>query len=126
MTGSRLFKTGKRREKATPFLAWSAFAAPLYILSAIGLSEHASARRWQFEVVLTLVVWAIIAGLAFFFNQPGGQVRRIWDTPSQYSMNGRGYLYAAWPIVIGARELGRVVVALWRSRGGGGQTPKAA
>jgi hypothetical protein len=31
-------------------------------------------------------------------------------------MNWRGYVYAAWPIVIGAREFGRVLVALWRSR----------
>lgn len=99
-----------------PFLLWTAFAAPLYILSAIGLTETASSRRWQFEVVLTLLIWAIIAVLAFFFVQPGGEVLRIRDTPFQYSMNWRGYLYAAWPIVIGARELGRVLVALWRSQ----------
>ena len=100
-----------------PFLAWTAFAAPLYVLSAVGLSpETAGSRRWQFEVVLTLLIWASIAVLAFFLVRPGGETRRILDTPFQYSMNWRGYVYAAWPFVIGARELGRVLVALWRSR----------
>jgi hypothetical protein len=99
-----------------PFVAWTAFAAPLYILSAIGLTETTSSRRWQVEFVLTLLIWAIIAVLAFFFGQPRAETLRIWDTPSQYSMHWRGYVYAAWPIVIGARELARVLVALWRSR----------
>ncbi len=100
-----------------PFLAWTAFAGPLYVLSAVGLSpETARSRRWQFEVVLTLLIWASIALLAFFLVRPGGETLRIWDTPFQYSMNWRGYVYAAWPFVIGARELGRVLGALWRSR----------
>jgi len=102
-----------------PFLAWSAFAAPLYVLSAIGLTETVSSRRWQFEVVLTLLIWAIIAVLAFFFAQPVGAVLRIRDTGFQYIGTVRAYLYAAWPFVIGARELGRVLVALWRSQKGG-------
>lgn len=99
-----------------PFLAWTAFAAPLYILSAIGLTETGSSRRWQIEVVLTLLIWASITVLAFFWVQSAGELRMIWDTPPQYSMHWRGYVYAAWPIVIGARELGRVLVAVRRSK----------
>jgi hypothetical protein len=108
---------GARPFLDTPFLAWSAFAAPLYVLSAVGLSsDTAGSRRWQFEVALTLVIWAIIAVLAFFFAQPAGAVLRIRDTPFQYTATVRGYVYAAWPFVIGARELGRVFFTLWRSR----------
>ena len=36
---------GARPFLDTPFLAWSAFAAPLYVLSAVGLSSETGSRR---------------------------------------------------------------------------------
>lgn len=102
-----------------PFLAWTALGVPLYVLSAVGLSsETAGFRRWRIEFVTTLLIWAIIAAVAFLFAQPVGQFMRIEDPVRAvyYARTAQGYAYAAWPFVIVARELVRVGGALWRSR----------
>jgi hypothetical protein len=100
-----------------PFLAWTVFGLPLYALSAIGLSSKSQgSRRIQFDLALTLALWAIVALFAVHVQPVAGEVQVVWDTQQGLPKDLFNYICGAWPFVVGARELARVALALRRSQ----------
>src|SRR6266849_7584319 len=83
------------------FLFWTMFAAPLYIITAIGLSP--TSRGLRLEMLLTLGAWAIVVSIAVtgeIYIDAGDPIPAAWDN----------YVCAAWPMLVAVRELVRVVL----------------
>jgi len=92
------------------FPGWTVFAAPLYVLTAIGLSGHDNARSLVRELLLTAGLWATVVALALKFSYldidvglpgaPYGSARAI------------AYICGVFPFLLTTRELLRIARAL--------------
>jgi hypothetical protein len=95
------------------FLSWSAFAAPLFAIGALGFGTSADAsppRRRIPRPVLIAAAWGALAGVSIYL----GNASWVWLSypDSAVALNGLGWLF--WfpaPFVIAVVELRRVWVA---------------
>jgi hypothetical protein len=78
------------------------FAAPLYLLTAVGLSSGSKPRT---EHVTTVVVWGILWVIAVI------AVRNI-SFRHDGSIDLRSHVYTGFPFLVTARELIRVAFAV--------------
>jgi hypothetical protein len=92
--GQRVFAAGG------DLLVWTVFAAPLYLITVMGLTP--SHRRLRLEMSITLAAWAVVAALA----TRGGV---YWDVTPNLPTTWDNYLCAVWPFVISGRELVRAI-----------------
>jgi hypothetical protein len=92
------------------FPGWTVFAAPLYVLTAIGLSGGANARSLIRELLITAGLWATLVALALKFSYldidvgfpgaPYGTARALAN------------VCGVFPFLLTTRELLRVARAL--------------
>jgi hypothetical protein len=93
------------------FLQWTVLAAPLYALTAIGLSADNNQRRLKRELLITAAIWAIVSGLALKFSYLAIDVGYP-HAPYSLARAVANYLCVPLPFLIGARELLRVGFAM--------------
>ena len=91
----------------TSFLRWTVLAAPLYALTAIGLTADSNQRLLMREILLTAVVWATVTGLALKFSYLAIDVGYP-HAPYALARAIAIYLCLPLPFLISARELLRI------------------
>jgi len=90
------------------FLFWTVLAAPLYLLSAIGLGR--GTRGDRVEVGVTVLVW--LGTVALALAAPNWNLHGS----AAYAPSAEGYLFLVLPFVVAVRELVRVAFAFRRQR----------